>query len=211
MTVSGQPDYFSNHRMKLRFPWRLYHGPIVESLRRVIALSPGPDILNLGSGPFFELKLLEPSDRRFTVCDVDARAIEVAKELWGSRLAGAHVIEPDAPLPYPDAAFDLIVSMDVIEHVPDPVPWVKEALRVLRPGGVLYLTTPNYGSTSLRVLENTALEAVARYQGFSRKHIHPTKMTTERLRQVLEDAGGEQIRIEPIAFGWVLAAYARRQ
>ena len=208
--MTGQPDYFSNHRMKLRFPWRLYHGPIIEALGRVIALSPGPDILNLGSGPFFELKALEPGDHRFTVCDIDPRAVELAKELYGAKLAGAHVLEPDQPLPYPDTAFDLIVSMDVIEHVPNPVPWVREALRVLRPNGVLFLTTPNYGSTSLRVIENTALEAVARMQNFSRKHIHPTKMTPERLQQVLTDAGAHTVRIEPIAFGWVLAAYCRR-
>jgi len=208
--MNAQPDYFSNHKLKLRFPWRLYHGPIVDSLQRIVSLSPGPDVLNLGSGPFFELKELERGDRRFTVCDIDPRAVELAKELYGDGLAGAHVIQPDAPLPYPDAAFDLVVSMDVIEHVPDSVPWAKEALRVLRPNGVLFLTTPNYGSVSLRVIENTALEAVARMQRFSRKDIHPTKMDPARLTQVLRDAGASMVRVEPIAFGWVLAAYCRR-
>ncbi len=208
--MNAQPDYFSNHSLKLRFPWRLYHGPIVAALQRVIALSPGQDVLNLGSGPFFELKGLDRGDRRFTVCDIDPRAVALAQELYGSGLSGAHVIEPGKPLPYPDASFDLVVSMDVIEHVTDPVPWTEEALRVLRPNGVLFLTTPNYGSLSLRVLENTALEAVARMQKFSRKDIHPTKMTPERLVGVLNDAGGKLVRVEPIAFGWVLAAYCRR-
>jgi SAM-dependent methyltransferase len=208
--MNAQPDYFSNHKLKLRFPWRLYHGPIVESLQRVVSLSPGPDVLNLGSGPFFELKELDRGDRRFTICDIDPRAVELAKELHGDGLSGAHLIRPDAPLPYPDAAFDLVVSMDVIEHVPDAVPWAKEALRVLRPNGVLFLTTPNYGSMSLRAIENTALEAVARMQRFSRKDIHPTKMNPERLKQVLSEAGARMVRVEPIAFGWVLAAYCRR-
>ncbi len=208
--MNAQPDYFSNHSMKLRFPWRLYHGPIIESLQRVISLSPGRDVLNLGSGPFFELKKLDRGDRRFTVCDIDPRAVDLAKELYGDGLAGAQVIQPGLPLPYADAAFDLVVSMDVIEHVPDPVPWTQEALRVLRPNGVLFQTTPNYGSLSLRVIENTALEAVARMQNFSRKDIHPTKMTPQRLEQVLTDAGASMVHIEPIAFGWVLAAYCRR-
>ena len=208
--MNAQPDYFSNHRMKLRFPWRLYHGPIIESLQRVISLSPGPDVLNLGSGPFLELNALERGDRRFTICDVDSRAVEQAKQLHGGGLAGAHVIEPGAPLPYPDAAFDLVVSMDVIEHVVDPVPWTREALRVLRPHGVLFLTTPNYGSLSLRLLEKTALEAVAQLQSFSRKDIHPTKMTSSRLVGVLNEAGARMVRIESIAFGWVLAAYCRK-
>lgn len=203
-------DYFSNHRLKLRFPWRLYHAPIIEALQRVVTLCPGPDVLNLGSGPFFELSLIRDCGRRFTVCDVDPRAVELAHEIHGSRLAGADVVQPGAPLPYADQRFDAVVSMDVIEHVVDPLPWVREALRVLKPSGLLFLTTPNYGSRSLRVLESTALEAVARLQRFSRKELHPTKLTEQSLSQTLREAGVKTLSIERIAFSWVLTAYGRK-
>lgn len=46
----------------------------------------------------------------------------------------------------PDDAFDLVVSSETIEHVPDPARAVAELHRVLRPGGHLFLTTPNYMS-----------------------------------------------------------------
>lgn len=208
--MTDQPDYFKNHALKLKFPWSLYHGPIVAALQQAIVCSPGPDVLNLGSGPFLELRSLDRAGRRLTVCDIDERAVEQARELWGDELAGADVIAPDSSLPYEDERFDTVVSMDVIEHVPEPVSWVREALRVLRPHGTLFLTTPNYASVSLRVLENTALEAVARYQGFSRKHIHPTKMTPERLSGVLRDAGAGQLVVQQISLGWVLTAHARK-
>src|SRR5436190_17965551 len=104
-------DYFSNHGLKLRFPWRLYHAPIVAALQRVVTLSPGPDLLNLGSGPFFELEQLARGDRRFTICDIDKRAITLAKQRYGARLAGADVLEPERPLPYADDSFDAVVSM----------------------------------------------------------------------------------------------------
>ena len=208
--MERERDYFSNHRNKLRFPWRLYHAPIVSALARVVEQSQGADVLNLGSGPFFELELLEPSRARFTVCDTDGRAVALARERYGARLAGADVLEPQGGLPYADARFDTVVSMDVIEHVPEPVPWLREALRVLKPGGLLFLTTPNYGSRSLRLLEDTALEAIARLQGFSRKHLHPTKMDEPGLASVLREAGVATPRIERLAFAWVLAAYGRK-
>lgn len=204
-------DYFSNHRLKLRFPWRLYHAPIVTQLGRVLERHPNADVLNVGSGPFFELAELTDVGARIAVCDIDPRAIDAAKELHGRKLARADVIEPGAALPHEDRSFDVVVSMDVIEHVPDPAPWVADLVRVLRPGGTLFLTTPNYGFSTLGLLERTALEAIARVQGFSRKDIHPSKFSRRRLRSTLEDAGLEDIVIERIAFGWVLAATAKKR
>ena len=182
----------------------------MQALQRVIKLSPGPQVLNVGSGPFFELERLDRTGRQFSIWDIEPRAIELAKSLYGDALASADVIEPGKPLPYGDQRFDLVVSMDVIEHVDEPVPWAREALRVLKPNGILFLTTPNYASTSLRVIEDTVLEGIARLQNFSRKHIHPTKMNPGRLEGVLRDAGATGVHVEPLAFGWVLSAYARR-
>lgn len=46
----------------------------------------------------------------------------------------------------PAAHFDIVTLWDVIEHVPDPVPLLAEAARVLKPGGRLVLTTGDWGS-----------------------------------------------------------------
>jgi len=42
----------------------------------------------------------------------------------------------------PDAAYDLVVHSDTLEHVPDPVKGLEECLRVLRPGGAVVFTVP---------------------------------------------------------------------
>jgi len=46
-------------------------------------------------------------------------------------------------LPYPDASFDIVTATEVIEHLADFRRVVREIYRVLRPGGVCILSTPN--------------------------------------------------------------------
>lgn len=51
---------------------------------------------------------------------------------------------------HPEASFDTVISCETIEHVPNPRQAVAELSRVLKPGGRLFLTTPNYlGSIGL--------------------------------------------------------------
>lgn len=45
-------------------------------------------------------------------------------------------------LPFADASFDTVLSNEVLEHVPEPGEMMAEAARVLKPGGMLVLTTP---------------------------------------------------------------------
>src|SRR5437763_8196037 len=47
------------------------------------------------------------------------------------------------PLPYESTSFDLVILSEVIEHLPSWIPVVREAGRILRPGGHLILSTPN--------------------------------------------------------------------
>ena len=46
-------------------------------------------------------------------------------------------------LPFGDETFDAVVQSHVLEHVPDPVRLIGEGLRVLKPGGLLYVETPS--------------------------------------------------------------------
>lgn len=54
------------------------------------------------------------------------------------------------PLPFSDASFDAIVSIEGIEHIQRPFDFIRECRRVLKPGGWLVITTPNISSLRSR-------------------------------------------------------------
>src|SRR6202046_1005252 len=67
---------------------------------------------------------------------------EDAAELARSRGHGEVTVGRLEQLPWPDRTFDLITSLDVIEHTPDDRATLAELLRVCRPGGWLLVTVP---------------------------------------------------------------------
>jgi SAM-dependent methyltransferase len=56
----------------------------------------------------------------------------------------------DARLPFPDASFDIVTAWNVIEHVEDVAETLSEWRRVLKPGGVLAMETPDAGCLKLK-------------------------------------------------------------
>ena len=81
-------------------------------------------------------------------CDFSASALHVGqRKLQG--LAACYgwcaLVQGDAQnLGFADDSFDLVISCETIEHLPDPRSALREMYRVTRPGGRLFLTTPNY-------------------------------------------------------------------
>lgn len=71
--------------------------------------------------------------------DVSPTAVEAARELG----LDARVIESATSLPFDDGSIDLVVCIEVLEHLVRPDHAVAEIKRVLAPGGVFIATVPN--------------------------------------------------------------------
>lgn len=108
-------------------------------------LTPESRVLDLGAGEGYFSKLVgdhlattfgtEPASR-LAACDV-------TPEIYRYAAVQCDRIAPDGRLPYADASFDLVCSLEVIEHVQDQFHFCREIVRILRPGGTAIVSTPN--------------------------------------------------------------------
>jgi SAM-dependent methyltransferase len=101
----------------------------------------GRDVLDAACGVGWgSLLLLAAGARSVTGVDIDEGALASAR----GRARGAEFVRGDLlSLPFADASFDLVVSFESIEHVDDPALAIDEFRRVLRPGGMLLVSSPN--------------------------------------------------------------------
>lgn len=78
---------------------------------------------------------------------------EVAPNVLAYGARRGWVVASDARDPrFPDAGFDVVTMVELLEHAGDPRSFLREARRLLRPGGLLYVTTPNALSLNRRLL-----------------------------------------------------------
>lgn len=101
------------------------------------------DVLDFGCGSGYRTARLVAQARSILGVDVDADAVAFARERYGSSGARFEYIKFGKPLPFADASFDVVLSFQVIEHVEDDASYIREACRVVRPGGVFIVVTPD--------------------------------------------------------------------
>lgn len=103
-------------------------------LSRFIDIS-SATILDIGSGSgHIPYELAKKAKHVESIDRVDERR---EKRGYGFQLAN------DETIPHKDAIFDIVITNHVIEHTPNQRRHLDEALRVLKPGGYIYLATPN--------------------------------------------------------------------
>ena len=101
------------------------------------------ELLDVGCGSAG--MLIEPAAELWFVAGLDASEIQLgmARERLAERIAAgrAEIVEGDAmALPWDDARFSVVTSINALKFFPDPVGALREMYRVLRPGGRLAIT-----------------------------------------------------------------------
>ena len=96
-------------------------------------------------------------------------------------------------LPLPDASADVTAAIEVIEHLENPRAFVRELVRVTKPGGWIVVTTPN----QLSVLSLLTLTAKGQFSAFQRTDYpaHRTALLETDLRRIAAECGLVDVEI----------------
>lgn len=111
-------------------------------------LKPGIKILEVGSG-FGAFTVFSRALHGYDTTGVEPDPVVRNIALKLAEKSGVDCRIADCPgeaLSFPDETFDLVYSSNVLEHVQDPARVLSESVRVLKPGGYLFFTYPNYCS-----------------------------------------------------------------
>lgn len=173
-------------------------------------LARGKDVLEVACGSGIGLGHLAARAKRVVGGDYDPKLAEMARRQYGGRI---EVQNMDAhALPFPDAAFDMVLLFEAIYYLERPGSFVREARRVLRPGGSLLICSANcerpdfnaspysvhyFSARALReLLEQNGMRAKI-YAGFP----HDPQGWANHIRQTCR-AAAVKLRLIPQTMKW---------
>lgn len=194
------------------------------SRRRFIAVSgalhgaEGGRVLDIGCGWGYNLHLLGSNGFDPVGIDIVSDDFLAARRIADANGAAARLVQADASrLPFEGESFDAVTSVETFEHIyeGDRVEAVSEIFRILRPGCMLSMSTPNFGSLVERGKRflvrvpflKTLFPPMCYPSGeTSRAAYHPYRyhlpVHRSELEDLLEGNGFERIETRTIIFVW---------
>lgn len=119
--------------------------------------------------------------------DVSAFATEYVTRTFGHQTYNA----PLTSLDLPAESYDMVTMYDVIEHVPDPKANMQAIARLLKPGGIYELATPDIGSLPARLTGK-------RWIGYKMSDEHVFYFSIATLTKMLDDAGFDVVHVRHV-------------
>ncbi len=147
---------------------------------RVLALA-GPtnrplNVLDIGCGAGAQCALWAADGHHVFGVDINAPLIDVARQrAQASGIAARFDVGSATNLPYETASMDVCLIPELLEHVPEWQPCLAEAVRVLRPGGILFLSTTN---VLCPVQNEYRLPLYSWYPGFAKRYFEKRAVTS---------------------------------
>lgn len=158
-----------------RTPYTSYPGKLCKYLAENYFKDSYRTLLDVGCGRGEHLREFQKLGYQVTGADLSEEAKEMSKGVEICLLD----IEKEA-LPYPDNSFDVVFNKSLIEHLNNPENFMREAYRVLKPGGRLITMTPDWESV---------------YRTFYEDYTHRTPFTVDSLRDIHQIFGFTKVGV----------------
>lgn len=161
----------------------------VDEVARLKEAQPGGRLLDIGTNLGFFLKIAQ--DEGTWSCegvDPNRKRARLASEHFGLKVHPGYLADAH----FPDETFDVVVMIDVFEHVPYPVAHLQDCHRILKPGGLLYIKVPNGSYTRFkhRLVDDLRLASVLKSEPNTwDSHQHLNHFTAATLKSMLQSTG----------------------
>lgn len=175
----AQKNYYLDYLKKsVYFPQSVYHKAKNKMVGKMLKNLPsGSSVLDAGCGIG---NITGKYCRKYLVTGIDEQpsAIKYCQKHYKGKYLKTNLYK----LPFENNKFDLILFLDVIEHLTKPKKVLKELARVLRPEAYILICTINYANPLWLVLENTWHRFFAGNCHTYSQQTHPTRYTTKLLQ-----------------------------
>ena len=171
-----------------------WHEATKDSNHHILSLLGAPagrHLLEIGSG--FGTFLADARDAGWQVSGLEINADYpefCRKELRLDDVRCGVIADP----PFPESSFDVVAMLDVLEHTYDPIVAVAQCARLLKPGGLLVVKSPN-GAMQLR--KERLKKRLGRGHGYVANILHLNQFTPRTLALTFRKCGLEPTMIRP--------------
>ncbi len=161
----------------------------LDFIESVNLIESGHKVLEIGCGIGSVTNHLAQKGIDAIGTDISDVAIQYGREKYPNAHLEAH---PAEALPWPDNTFDVVLSFDLFEHIPDTDRHLSEVTRLLKDNGLYLFQTPNKFS-------NVIFETLA-HKGFGWRLAHPSLHSPGQLRRRLTRAGFDVrfVKMDPV-------------
>jgi len=121
---------------------RILYAGRVDKIMTLLDLKRGENVLEIGCGEGYYTKKMLEITQNVVATDISEKFLNKAKK-YTQEKALRYICCPAEKVPFPDNHFDKVLISEVIEHLLDWEQGIKEIHRVLKPGGVVVISTPN--------------------------------------------------------------------
>jgi 2-polyprenyl-3-methyl-5-hydroxy-6-metoxy-1,4-benzoquinol methylase len=177
----GYENYISDSQKLAADPNSLYN-VVVRHAQQRVGLK-GRRLLDVGAASGVLLSVARDKGASVTGVEPNAEAAKAARELFDLDVRPGYL--SDAGLAA--ESFDIVTMLEVIEHPASPRALLREVRSVVKPGGVLVLSTPNFGMRRFWG---------QRYQGLHVSYEHLFYWDQHSLKRVLHEEGFSTLGFE---------------